>query len=88
MILKNFLVKCIYTDDWQSYSKFIPEEMHQVGKANTWKIERLNLNFRTHLKRLSRRTICFSKSTLVHDNVIGMYINKFYQKTNIYADTG
>lgn len=88
MILNNFPVKHIYTDNWQSYSKYIPEEMHKVGKSDTWKIERLNLNFRTHLKRLSRKTICFSKSTLVHDNVIGMYINRFYQKNNTYKDTG
>ena len=88
MILKNFLIKRIYTEDWQSFRKFIPEEMHQEGKANTWKIERLNLNFRTHLKCLSRRAICFSKSTLVHDKVTYMHINKFYQKSNIYADIG
>ncbi|MDR1582354.1 MAG: IS1 family transposase, partial [Prevotellaceae bacterium] len=39
----------------------------------TWKIERKNLNFRTHLKRLNRKTVCFSKNEQIHDNVIGMY---------------
>ena len=62
--LKNN-VKHFYTDDWSSYSKYIPPEKHQIGKKNTWKIERKNLNFRTHLKRLARRTICFSKSEIV-----------------------
>ncbi|MGX9727383.1 MAG: IS1 family transposase [Candidatus Electronema sp. VV] len=38
--------------------------------------ERRNLNFRTHIKRLNRRTICFSKNEKIYDNVIGMYIDR------------
>ena len=30
------------------YSKYIPASMHRIGKDNTWKIDRKNLNFRTH----------------------------------------
>ncbi|MDR2512181.1 MAG: IS1 family transposase, partial [Bacteroidales bacterium] len=45
-----------------------------------------NLNFRTHLKRLNRKTICFSKNETVHDNVIGMYIENFYYKTGTYRN--
>jgi IS1 family transposase len=41
--------------------------LHQKGKDRTWKIERKNLNFRTYLKHLSRRTICFSKNEQMHD---------------------
>jgi len=74
-----------YTDDWGSYQKYIPPQMHQIGKNKTWKIERKNLNFRTHLKRLNRRSICFSKNETIHDNVIGLYIEKFYYKTGTYA---
>ncbi|WP_394343667.1 IS1 family transposase [Klebsiella quasipneumoniae] len=33
-----------------------------------------HLNLRTHLKRLTRRTICFSKSEEMHDKVIGWYL--------------
>ncbi|MGX9728984.1 MAG: IS1 family transposase [Candidatus Electronema sp. VV] len=51
-----------YTDDWKSYRKYIPPSKHVIGKADTWRIERRNLNFRTHIKRLNRRTICFSKN--------------------------
>jgi insertion element IS1 protein InsB len=60
--------------------------LHRVGKQNTWKIERKNLNFRTHLKCLARRTICFSKSELIHDNVIGMYIETYYYRTGRYGN--
>jgi insertion element IS1 protein InsB len=32
---------------------------------------------RTRIKRLARKTICFSKSVLMHDVVIGLFINRF-----------
>ena len=75
-----------YTDDWGAYKRCLPLEYRQIiGKDNTWKIERKNLNFRTHIKRLSRRTICFSKNEQIHDNVIGMYINRYYFKNGKFS---
>ena len=85
-LLKVFDIDKYHTDNWGSYSKYIPANRHKVGKRNTWKIERKNLNFRTHLKRLTRRTICFSKNETVHDNVIGMYIEKYYYRTGTYGN--
>ena len=76
----------IYTDNWQSYQKCIPADQHVIGKKHPWKIERKNLNVRTHLKRLSRKTICFSKNKTIHDNVIGLYINQFYYTHGCYQD--
>jgi len=32
---------------------------------------------RTRIKRLVRKTICFSKATAMHDIVIGLFINRF-----------
>lgn len=64
------------TDEWKSYQKFIPWAQHWVGKRWTQGIERQNLNFRTHLKRLQRRTICFSKSTEMHEAVLKLYIHQ------------
>jgi len=46
------------------------------SKRNTQKIERKNLNFRTWIKRLTRKTIGFSKLENRHDTVIGWLINK------------
>ena len=85
--LSLFPVTRYYTDDWQSYKKYIPASKHTVGKADTWKIERKNLNFRTHIKRLNRKTICFSKDETIHDNVIGMYINRYYFEKGRYSDS-
>jgi insertion element IS1 protein InsB len=85
-LLKPFDIHRYYTDDWGSYSKYIPEHKHQIGKDQTWKIERKNLNFRTHIKRLNRKTICFSKNETIHDNVIGIYIETYYYKNGTYGN--
>ena len=78
-------IRICATDDWGAYSRQFPGDyIHQVGKANTWKIERRNLNLRTHIKRLNRKTICFSKDEQIHDNVIGLYINKHYFKSGFF----
>jgi len=73
--LAGCAIENFYTDDWQSYAKILPAERHTISKAETLNIERHNLNFRTHLKRLHRRTICFSKSAEIHAAVIKLYIN-------------
>jgi len=59
-----------HTDDWGAYERHLDPAQHSVGKRNTQKIERKNLNFRAWIKRLARKTICFSKSELMHDTVI------------------
>jgi insertion element IS1 protein InsB len=67
--LRGTQIAAFYTNDWQSYRKLLPAARHLVSKAGTRKIERNNLNFRTQLKRLERRTICFSKCDEMHDAV-------------------
>ena len=83
--MKPFGIEKIYTDDWGAYERHLNEEMHIVGKENTQKIERKNLNFRTWIKRLARKTICFSKLEKMHDIVIGLLINKVEFKIDIHA---
>lgn len=68
-------VQNVFTDDWQSYSKCLDAATHRVGKSGTQGIERCNLNFRTHIKRLQRRTICFSRSPQMHEAVLKLYIH-------------
>lgn len=53
----------VYTDKLKQYGTLLPGKIHSIRKRGTNHIERKNLTLRTHLKRLSRRTICFSKST-------------------------
>lgn len=76
-LLKPFNILHFYTDDWGAYERHIPEDQQIVGKRNTQKIERKHLTLRTRIKRLVRKTICFSKLEEMHDIVIGLFINRF-----------
>lgn len=76
-LLEPFGISKFYTDGWGAYERKLDPNQHQVGKANTQKIERKHLTLRTRIKRLARRTICFSKSETIHDVVIGLYINRY-----------
>ena len=49
---------------------------HPVGKLTMQKIERKHLTLRTRLKRLARKTLCFSRSRVMHDLLIGLYMNQ------------
>lgn len=73
-------VREFYTDQWKSYTKCLDPQFHFIGKTGTQNIERKNLNFRTHIKRLQRRTICFSKSTEMHYNVLKLYVHALNSK--------
>lgn len=70
-------IKRYCTDGWRAYEWHLPVEVHEVGKRKTQRIERKHLRLRTRLKRLARQTICFSKSELMHDLVIGLFINRY-----------
>ena len=76
-LLEPFGITQFYTDGWGAYERHIDAEKHQVGKENTQKIESKHANLRTRIKRLMRRTICFSKTEQMHDLVIGLFINRY-----------
>ncbi|WP_448596449.1 IS1 family transposase, partial [Thermoleptolyngbya sp.] len=38
---------------------------------------RKHLTLRTRIKRLARKTLCFSKSEQLHDIVIGLLVNRY-----------
>ncbi len=40
-------------------------------------IESKHINLWTRIKRLVRCTICFSKTTTMHNLVIGLFINRY-----------
>ena len=77
VLLEPFGIQQFYTDDWGAYARHLDEEKHAIGKRNTQKIERKHLTLRTRIKRLGRKTICFSKLERMHDIVIGLFINRF-----------
>lgn len=76
-LLQPFGITRFYTDDWGAYRRHLSPDQHEIGKRNTQKIERKHLTLRTRIKRLARKTICFSKSIFMHDLVIGLFINRY-----------
>ncbi len=76
MIVNTLLlskVKQIKTDKLNIYQTLIPKSIHQSGAYAINHIERKNLNLRTHIKRLSRRTICYSKSIVMLEACLKIY---------------
>ena len=76
-LLEPFGITKYYTDGWGAYERHIDAAQHQVGKENTQKIESKHITLRTRIKRLVRRTICFSKTEQMHDLVIGLFVNHY-----------
>ncbi|HVU57804.1 MAG TPA: IS1 family transposase [Puia sp.] len=72
-------VKMIKTDKLSLYRGLIPSSIHSCQVNGTNHIERKNLTLRTHLKRLSRKTICFSRSLGVLESCLKIY---FWRKAS------
>ncbi len=75
-LLTPFNIGMLTSDDWGSYGREVPKDKHLTGKIFTQRIERNNLTLRTRIKRLARKTICFSRSVEIHEKVIGTFIEK------------
>lgn len=73
VLLERFGIRRFYTDHWGAYTRHLDADVHQPGKRNTQQIERKHLTSRTRIKRLTRKTICFSK----YDIVIGLFVNRY-----------
>lgn len=65
--------KRICTDRLRQYKTIIDSGIHCTKNRSTNHIERYNLTIRTHLKRLSRKTICFSRSEEMFYAVLKIY---------------
>lgn len=65
--------KRIYTDRLRNYKSLIDHSIHRTSLYGTNHIERHNLTLCTHLKRLSRKTICFSRSMAVLTAILKIY---------------
>ena len=63
VVLKSlFLSKAttIYTDKLKNYGYLIQRKIHRTVFRSTNHIERKHLTLRTHLKRLNRKTLCYT----------------------------
>ncbi|MGD1841579.1 MAG: IS1 family transposase [Thermonemataceae bacterium] len=69
--LKEVQPNKIYTDKLNLYPSLLVGENHIQGRVN--QLERYNLTLRTHLKRLSRKSINFSKTFTYLEAVLRLY---------------
>ena len=76
-LLEPLRIARFHTECWGTYGRHLDPEAHHPGKRNTQNIERKHLTLRTRIKRLVRKTICFSKSVEMHDIVIGLFVNRY-----------
>jgi insertion element IS1 protein InsB len=76
-LLEPFGITKYYTAYWGAYMRHLDPDEHQPCKRNTQKIECKHLTLRARIKRLARKTICFSKSIQMHDIVIGLFVNRY-----------
>lgn len=83
-MLKPFGITKFYTDKLKTYDRHLSKDERIVSKYKMQKIERKHLTLRTRIKRLQRKTICFSKISPMHDLVIGLYINKYEFQRDIF----
>lgn len=65
------------TAGWGAYERHRPPVQPVVGKPYTQTIASKHINLRTRITRLVRHTICFSKTTMLHDLVIGLFITRY-----------
>jgi len=65
--------KEIRTDKLNLYKTLIPKSIHLVKQRGINHIERKNLTLRTHIKRLNRKTIAFTRNTLLLTSILKIY---------------
>ena len=80
MKLKGLEIDVFCTDNWESFAEVLPKDKHLTGKQFTKKIEGVNTWFRTRLRRLARRTTCFSKKLIYHWSMMKLAITKRNQR--------
>ena len=66
--------KRIYTDKLKNYRFLIAQKIHSTRRYANNHVERMHLNYRTHLKRLQRRSICYSQSLVMLICILKIYL--------------
>ncbi len=69
-----------YSDFWKAYAAVIPAEQHTavgIRSGQTAHVERLNNTLRQRLGRLVRQTLSFSKSLLMHQACLHLFLHRY-----------
>lgn len=70
----------IFTDLWKAYQQVVPDKQHRPGgkeEGQTNHIERFNLTLRQRVGRLTRKTLSFSKTHLMHLIHIRLFFHSY-----------
>lgn len=76
----SHLKATFYTDKWNIFTKVLPQERHIIGKQHTHLIESNNANTRHHLGRMTRRTKVVSKSLLMIELTMKLWVYYAHQE--------
>ena len=69
-----------YSDFWKAYQAVIPEEQHTAAGKETGEtahVERWNNTLRQRLARFVRKTLSFSKSLVMHDACLKLFLHRY-----------
>jgi insertion element IS1 protein InsB len=81
IFLSIFPIERFRTDHYPAYINRISSDILELGKRGTQGIERVNLTIRNFVRRLNRKTICYSRRLDMHELAIYLVIKKlFYWK--------
>lgn len=75
-LIKRLLLlspKSIYTDGWNGYKSLIPKELHKCFVYSINRLERFHYTLRQRIKRLSRKSMSFSKSERMLDVSVKLF---------------
>jgi len=73
-VLQKLQPKAIYSDRLNIYESLICKDIHKIYPRCINYIERKNLTLRTLLKRLARKTLCFTRRADMLKNVVFLWI--------------
>jgi IS1 family transposase len=68
------------TDFWKADANVLLVEQHTAGgkeSGQTAHVERWNLTLRQRLARFARRTLSFSKSSVMHEACLRLFIHRY-----------
>ena len=81
--LNKLQIDWFCTDDWKSFKAVLPYDKHLIGKAFTKNIEGINTAIRTFVRRVFRKTTCFSKKFKYHKAAFLFFFYHRNQKLTI-----
>lgn len=84
--IESCKIGVIYRDNWHVYDKIIKKRVKQViTKAETYTVEWLNSRLRHYIARFHRRTRCYSKSKLMVNLTIALFVVSDYGLLSIIS---